>query len=405
MTNPTNHSRDDIAIAHWGEHCNGGGERVGWELARTFGEPLHVGTSEIDAAPSDVDVHELWPDGLARRAIDRGGLTRMAAYRLLWERDVGPLADAKTLITSGNEPLFYVPDGEQTWVAYVHHTGRNQTDLLGTRWGSGLRDRIGQTVMSIQRWNMASQASKPDLIVANSEPVKQRINRYWGVPMQDITVVYPPVPVEDYSRETAATEDYYLSLSRLDWHKQIGDMIRAFNGSGKRLIVAGDGSERESLERIAGDNIEFAGYVSEQRKRELLAGATAVVNNAYAEDFGITTVEPLASGTPVIGVREGMTQFLAVDGKAGITYERGHLRAALERFEREGVEWSPAKIERFARRFNVEAFHEGMREVVDMAERRSQLEFEPDWHRDLESEHEATDEDLEMAYPDGGQDE
>lgn len=400
-------SNNELEIAHWGEHCNGGGERVAWELARTFGRPLHVGTSEIDISVSDVEVRELWPDGWARRAIERGGLAQMAAYRLLWEKDVGPLSDADTLVTSGNEPLFYVPDGEQTWVAYVHHTGRHQTDLLEERWGSGIKDRIAQTIMSVQRWNMSSQASKPDLIVANSEPVKHRINRYWGVPEEDIVVVYPPIPVEDFSRHTAETEDFYLSLSRLDWHKQIDETIRAFNGTDKRLIVAGDGSERDDLEAIADDNIEFAGYVSEERKRELLSSARAVINNAHAEDFGITTVEPLASGTPVIGVREGMTQFLAVNGKAGVTYERGvgNLRDALERFEREGVDWSPREIESFASRFSVQNFRSGMREAVELAEQKSQRVFEPEWHRDLVQEGTQMTREHELVRPDGGVDE
>lgn len=394
----------NLAIAHWGEHCNGGGERVGWELARTFDKPLYVGTSDVDIGPGDVEVTELWSDNWARWAIGRGGLTRMAAYRLLWEKDVGPLAEADTLVTSGNEPLFYVPDGQQTWIAYVHHTGRNQTDLLSKRWGTGVRDRIGQSIMSVNRWNMAHQASKPDLIVANSEPVKQRINRYWGVPKEDIIIVYPPVPVEEFSRKTAETEDFYLSLSRLDWHKQIDETIRAFNGTDKRLIVAGDGSERDNLEAIADENIEFVGYVSEERKRELLSSAQAVVNNAFAEDFGITTVEPLASGTPVIGVKEGMTQFLCVNGKAGITYKRGvkNLSEAIDKFDREGVEWSEKEIEAFATRFSVEKFHRGMRDAVDLAEKMSRRAYEPSWHRKLlNNECESTNENTEVAFAGG----
>jgi glycosyltransferase involved in cell wall biosynthesis len=369
---------DDLAIAHWGEHCNGGGERVGWELARTFDRPLHVGTREPGIEPADVEVRELFGGGWGRRAIDHGGLAKMAAYALLWQRDVEPLQQADTIVTSGNEPLFYVPDGQQTWVAYVHHTGRHQTDLLAERWGTGLKDRLAQVVMAGQRQIMSSTASKPDVFVANSEPVARRINRYWGVPKRDIRAVYPPVPVDKYGRDAAPTEDYYLCLSRLDWHKRLGEVVEAFNGLDERLVIAGAGDEREALEAAAGDNVDLLGYVSEARKRELLAGAKAVVTNALAEDFGLTTVEPMAAGTPVIGVAEGMTQYLVQDGRTGRTYARGQLRDAVRRFDPDAL-WSPADIESFAARFDVETFRAGLRDVVAWAEDRAAAEHEPAW--------------------------
>jgi len=369
----------DVSVAHWGEHCNGGGERVGWELARTFGGPLHVGTSDGGIGPGDVEVRELWPDGWGRRAIDRGGLFQMAAYALLWERDVGPLADADVLVTSGNEPLFYVPDGEQAWAAYVHHTGRHQTDLLDERWGRGPKGRAAQAVMAVQRHVMSGNASKPDLLVANSEPVARRISRYWGVPRSDIAVVYPPVPVGDYSRHDAETGDYYLCLSRLDWHKRVAEVVEAFAGTGRRLLVAGDGDERGRIEEAAGPCTEVLGYVSEERKRELLSGARAVVNNALAEDFGLTTVEPMAAGTPVIGAAEGMTQYLVRDGETGVTYDRGGLLAAVRELEAGAVDWEPDRIEQFARRFSVERFRDGIRDAAAEAEARARAGHSPGW--------------------------
>jgi len=113
------------------------------------------------------------------------------------------------------------------------------------------------------------------------------------------------VATDKYSPTDESTGDYYLTLSRLDWHKDIDGIVRAFNESGHRLVVAGDGPERERLESIAGDNVEFAGFVSEERKRELLAGAKAFVFNGRDEDFGIAPVEALAAGTPLLGVEEG----------------------------------------------------------------------------------------------------
>jgi len=372
----------DRVIAHWAESCNGGGERVGWELARTFDEPLYVGTRDPSIEPDDVHVRELWSDGWPRRLIDRGGLTKMAAHAHCWQ-DVPAFDDASTLVTSGLEPLFYVPDGEQTWIAYSHHTGRHQTDLLGERWrGAGVKGHVARLVMWGQRVIMDSNATKPDHFVANSEPVASRIHRYWGVPHSKISVVYPPVPVESFGANRAPTEDYYLTLSRLDWHKRLGPVVDAFADLDATLVVAGDGQERDQLEARAPPNVEFVGYVSEDRKRQLYAGARAVINNALAEDFGLTTVEPLASGTPVIGVAEGMTQHLIRDGETGVVYERGGLRDAVRRFERDGVSAAPAAIERFADRFSVERFREELSSVVETVERESAAKHAPDWERE-----------------------
>jgi len=369
-------------IAHWAESCNGGGERVGWELARTFDEPLHVGTRDPSIEPDDVTVRELFADSnLARHIIDRGGLGEMVAYGYLWQTPAA-LADADTVITSGNEPLFYVPDGEQTWVSYQHHTSRQGTDLLAQRYDHSATGAIARCVRMAERAVLTSQATKPDHFVANSEPVASRIHRYWGVPESKISVVYPPVPVESFGADRAPTEDYYLTLSRLDWHKRLGPVVDAFADLDATLVVAGDGQERDQLEARAPPNVEFVGYVSEDRKRQLYAGARAVINNALAEDFGLTTVEPLAAGTPVIGVAEGMTQHLIRDGETGIVYERGDVRDAVRRFERDGVSADPAAIERFADRFSVEQFREELRSVVETVERETAAKHAPEWERE-----------------------
>ncbi len=397
-------SSEKIVLAHWGEICNGGGERVAWELARGFDEPLHVGHRDPSIEPSDVEVRELF-DGRMRDLLAGGGLSQMAATQIAWELP-DTLHGAETLLTSGNEPLVYVPRDGQAWVHYVHHTSRHATDLLkrGLSKHTGPFKRIKrpleQLVRKAERTLYANYATKPDLLVANSETVAKRIQRYWGIDKADIRVVYPPVPVDDFGAHQAATDDYYLSLCRLDTHKGLDQLVRAFNelDTDATLKVAGTGSEGDRLRQIAGGNVEFLGYVPEDEKAALMAGAKAFCVNAHAEDFGMTTVEALASGTPVIGVEEGMTQHLLLDGRSGITYTRdeGELRAAIQRFERNGVAWSARKIERFADRFSPERFHAEMREVVAEARERARVTVEWDGVEQHRTE-------PEVARADGGQ--
>lgn len=374
----------EIATAHWGEVVNGGGERVGWELARTFNAPLFVGVRNESIEPDDVDVVDLHDGTLSGRLVDRGGLLRMLGQQAGWGT-AHRLRDYDVLVSSGNECLAYVPDETQPWIHYVHHTSRYATDRLPAieEKHRGLKGPVVRRVEYLQRWverqMYGRYAHKPTYLVANSEPVAERIRTYWGVPDDKIRVVYPPVPTHEFSSDAAPTEDYYVTVSRLDWHKNIDEIVRAFNGLDNRyrLVIAGDGAERDELEALAGDNVDLVGYVSEERKQELLAGAKGFVFAAQAEDFGISPVEALASGTPVVTVAEGFPQYVVRDGLNGYTYDRergvGDLRHAIRRMDKHGVDWSSEQIERFADQFGADRFRAEMRAVVDEARERKHL--------------------------------
>lgn len=378
-----------LVLSHWGEHVNGGGDRVAWELTRVFDEaPLFVGWRDASIEPADVTSQQLITGPLFEWALQRGGIARMLAHLVGWQKAT-PLRDFDVHVSSGNEPLFYVPPTDQIWVAYIHHTNRRQSDQIG-HVPDGIRGDLALLFYYLVRVAFDHNTHKPDVFVANSEPVKRRVVRYWGIPKERVEVVYPPVDTHEYDPDYAETEEYYVTLSRLDWHKNVDEIVRAFNETPERtLYVAGDGPERERLERLAADNVHVEGYVSQERKRELLTGATAFVFNGSDEDFGISPVEALAAGTPLIGVREGMTRFQVVDGKSGVSYDRRtdpveQIRKAVDRFERNGVEWSEQEIASFADRFSVDAFHQNMRAVVKNAIEQSDVI--PEWYTELQDE-------------------
>lgn len=377
---------ENVAVAHWGEHVNGGGDRVAWNLARVFEDaPLYVGWQNESIEPDDVDTEQLIGGRVNEWALQRGGVARMLAHLLGWQK-AEPLRDYDILVTSGNEPLFYVPPTEQVWVAYVHHTNRRQSDQIAEV-GSGKLASLKLLFYYLVRVAFDHNTHKPDLFLANSEQVKRRMIRYWGIPEEKIGVVYPPVHTDEYSPDDAETDSYYLTLSRLDWHKSVDEIIEAFNKlDNAKLVVAGDGPERDKLKRMAMENIEFRGYVSESEKKELLAGAKAFVFNGQDEDFGISPVEALAAGTPLLGVREGMTQYQVVDGKNGYMFERDEtgktLRAAVHRFERKGVDWSDSEIASFAGRFSMQAFHNRMADAVDRAVHDAAVT--PEWYSEFD---------------------
>lgn len=374
---------EDVAIAHWGEHVNGGGDRVAWELARVFeGAPLYVGWQDESIEPDDIETVQVIEGRLIEWALERGGALRMFAHLLGWQK-ADPLRDHDVIVTSGNEPLFYVPPTEQVWVSYIHHTNRRQSDQIDEV-EDGLSGSLKLLFYYLVRVAFDHNTHKPDLFLANSEQVKRRMIRYWGIAEEKIEVVYPPVDTHKYSSSDAETGEYYLTLSRLDWHKSVDEIIRGFEGLNAKLVVAGDGPERSKLQKIAGDNIEFRGYVSEAEKQELLAGAKAFVFNGRDEDFGISPVEALAAGTPLLGVQEGMTKYQIVEGKNGYTFTRektgGTITDVVRTFERDGVDWEAEEIESFAERFSVGEFSTRIGQIVKRVVENADIQ--PEWKKE-----------------------
>jgi glycosyltransferase involved in cell wall biosynthesis len=150
----------------------------------------------------------------------------------------------------------------------------------------------------MRMWDYAS-AARVDRFVANSDNVRRRIFKTYR---RDADVVYPPVDVESFYSKPA--EDYYLVVSELVAYKQIDLAVRVFSQSGARLRVAGQGPEYRNLRKMAGPNVEFTGHVSDADLRELFARCRAFVMPGE-EDFGMTPVEALASGKPVVALGRG----------------------------------------------------------------------------------------------------
>lgn len=369
-----------IAIAHKDYDVRGGGEVLAEELARVFDAPLYVGHANEAHLPEhpDIDIREIAPESHLHRLMARTGTALRGLAHMIHWRDNAPdaLAQYETVVTSGNEPLWYVPRDYQTVVAYTHSPPRWLYDLYHRVDGF-----VGRTYSQAQRRLYEGRVKEVDMFVANSDLVARRIRQYWNVPGEQIRVVYPPVSTTEFDRSDAPTQDYYLYLGRLAGHKRVEEVVEAFDRLDAPLKIAGRGPRRDALEARASDNIHFEGYVSEERKRTLFAGAKAVVYPAQNEDFGMVPVEAMAAGTPVIGVNEGFTRFQIQNGKNGYTYERGvsELYDTVRRFERDGVNWSAREIANFVDEwFGIERFHEEMHAVVEQAT--AETSIEPPWY-------------------------
>ena len=214
----------------------------------------------------------------------------------------------------------------------------------------------------LRLWDFAA-AARVDEFIANSENVRRRIQRAWR---RDSRVVYPPVAVENF--HCAEPEDYYLVVSELVAYKRIDLAVQAFARTGRRLRIAGDGPEFKHLKRMASDNVEFCGRVPDDELHDLLAHARALIVPGE-EDFGMTAVEALASGKPVIALGRGgaLETVPPSDPLGGVFFaepDAEELAEAVRRFESIEPLIVPRQLQAWAGGFSEARFLSQMREVI-----------------------------------------
>lgn len=215
----------------------------------------------------------------------------------------------------------------------------------------------------LRTWDRAA-ADRPDLILANSATVKERVRKYWG---QEAAVLYPPVRTDQFAI-SPKHENYFLIISALSPFKNIDLAVRVFSRLPKhRLIIIGDGAERKRLQSEAGDNIEFLGRKSDGTVAEYLKNCRALLFPGE-DDFGIVPVEAMACGKPVIALGKGGATETVIDGKTGILFPEAtakSLEDALIRFFHDEQSFDPQAIRAQAEKFSEANFIAGLKAQID----------------------------------------
>lgn len=222
----------------------------------------------------------------------------------------------------------------------------------------------------LQRWDRHSNEDV-DRFVANSRHVARRIAVFYG---READVVHPPVDVDRF-RPADEIGDYYLIVSALVPYKRVELALRAFAGSGRRLVVVGHGPEAAALRRVAGNapEIEWLGWQSDSEVAKLMSRARAVLLPGE-EDFGIVPLEAMASGRPAIALGRGGALETVVDlrcpGKAmptGVLFDEPtveSLEDAIATLERSLAEFDPVALRTHAESFSRPVFRSRVRELI-----------------------------------------
>ncbi len=213
----------------------------------------------------------------------------------------------------------------------------------------------------VRIWDRVA-ADRVDQYIANSKLVQGRISKYYT---KTSDIIYPPVHIENYN--VGELQDYYLAGGRLVPYKRFDIIIEAFNNLGRKLKIYGDGPELENLKKISGDTVEFVGRVSQEELGNLYSGAVAFIN-PQVEDFGITMVEAMASGRPVIAYRAGGAEEILIEGETGEFFDHQNwedLADTIVRFDH--TKYSPERIRARAEEFSLAKFKVTMKEYVERA--------------------------------------
>ena len=151
-------------------------------------------------------------------------------------------------------------------------------------------------------------------------------------------MVHPPVEVERFAAPDMTLlrslpgrpePGYYLCFGELVHYKRVDLAVRACARTGRRLLVAGDGAERQRLEALGGPSVSFLGRVPDEVVPALYAGCRGFLFPGE-EDFGITPVEAMAAGRPVIAYGRGGVLDSVVEGETGIFFGEQTVESLIE---------------------------------------------------------------------------
>lgn len=207
-------------------------------------------------------------------------------------------------------------------------------------------------------------AQRVDYFIANSKNVAERIKKFYR---REAVVIYPPV---ELSRLGPATRrNYFLVVSRIVGGKGLELAVRAANKLKLHLRVVGKaggyGREYQKIKNVAGSTVEFVGFVEDSELTKLYSGARGFLALAQDEDFGITPVEAMMAGTPVVAYKGGGYVESVASGKTGIFFDKPTVDAlvnALKQFEVK--KWDYSAIARHAQKFSKERFKRAMMKFI-----------------------------------------
>lgn len=255
-----------------------------------------------------------------------------------------------------------------THVAYMHTPPRHLYDAYQDR----LKEYpLWKKIVFIpfvwfNRFRFEALAKRLDLIITNSKNTQQRIKHYLKL---DSVVVYPPCDTLPF--KNLGYGDYFFSWARLYPVKRVEQIVQAFiTMPDKKLVVASGGPELEKITALAKghSNITILGWIDNNQLLHYLGNCLATIYIPVREDFGMSAVESMQAGKPVIGVAEGGLLEIIDDKKTGVllpaNFTLPDLQQAVKNLTPEQAKQMEVACYQTAQKFSEKSFILGMQKAL-----------------------------------------
>jgi len=375
-----------IAIVHDWLNNLGGAERVLIELHKIFPEaPLYVLFYNKKFVKEFLPKAEIRTSSLQKIPF----ITKLYKYLFFLMPSIiesFDLSDFDVVISSSvifSKGLVLKPKTRH--ICYCYSPTRQLWDL-NTENNQTWSKKIAQHLLRI--WDRQA-SDRVDEFVAISKHVQSRIKKYYS---KESKIIYPPINNFQFSNSNFQSisnnpmfknsdietfnenfklkienSGYYLIVSRLFPHKNIDIAIDAFNKMGYKLLIIGDGPAKKDLKKIAGKNIKILGYKKDDEVRYYYKNCKAFIM-PQEEDFGLTPLEAMSFGKPVLALRKGGALETIVEGVTGEFFDDPIPEAiadGVRRLNENYSNYSPLIIKKWAEKFSRDKFKEEMLKLVN----------------------------------------
>ncbi len=253
-------------------------------------------------------------------------------------------------------------------ICYCHTPMRYVYDQFHDYFADGSRKwlQFGAKLLrpALMRWDKKT-SRRVDAFAANSENVRERIKKAYS---RDAAVIYPTVATDFYTLPASpniSRDSYYLVACALVPYKRVDLAIAACRKLNVSLKIVGVGTEENRLRALAASaQVEFLGWQSDEALRELYQNCEAFLF-PEDEDFGITAVEAMACGKPVIAYKKGGALETVLEDVTGVFFEAQTPAALADAMQRvKGMRFDPITIRSHALKFDAKHFNSRFTQFV-----------------------------------------
>ncbi len=359
-----------ILILHDYFLYKGGGERLVISLAKNLGADIataFIAKDAFDPRESGIKTIELYKEK---------PWSRLPGFRYLQVQfsflfKTGFVKKYDVIFYSGDCLIAMVGLLNKKNIAYMHTPPRHLFDAYQERLSQYpfWKKIIFVPFVLLNRWRFKTLAKRLNLIITNSKNTQMRIKEYLKL---DSVVVYPPCDTLPF--KNMGYGDYFFSWARLYPIKRVDKIVEAFIGMpNKKLVVASGGPELEKIKKMAEGhvNIQVLGWISDEQLINYLGKCLATIYIPIREDFGMSAVESMQAGKPVIGVAEGGLLEIIDEHKNGTmlksNFTTDDLRTAVHQMTPALAQTMETACYETAKKFSEQSFINGIKKAANLS--------------------------------------